>query len=843
MTRALIALARWILLRLGLIRVGTLPVAGEPLPIDRGRLVFYALHVRQLSAFIALDEATRQLGLPRAAAPAAGEGVREPRASFFLTRRGQPSPLRPSPYRYSRRLARLIAAVRAHPSLQVQIVPVSVFFGRAPAQQDSLIKALFADAWAAPGPIGQAVRLLVHGRQTLVKFGHPIDVRSMLPDATGDTGAGRDLRRVARLLRAEFRRERELAVGPNLSHRHTVVNQIVESAAGQRAIRAQAERSGESLLKAELAARRILVEIASDYSYPFIRAYDIALTAFWNKLYEGVAAHRFETIADVGAGAEIVYLPCHRSHIDYLLLSYVIYHRGLLPPHVAAGVNLNLPVVGSLLRRGGAFFLRRSFKGDPLYGELFAEYLHTMLQRGFPIEYFVEGGRSRTGLTLPAKAGLLAMTVDSYLRDSSRPVVFLPVYIGYEQLMEADSYAAELAGRPKQKESLPGLLRALRGLRRRRFGKVHVAIGEPIRLAELLDARWPEWRRQAGTTQADGPRQAAIGALAEQVVTRINDALVVNPINLFATAMLGAPAGAMDAARLAEQIELLRALLLAVPYSPLQVVSELDGPATIDYAAAQGLAQRQPHPLGDIVSVPAAPLPMLTYYRNNVMHAFAEASLLACVIVQAERIEESSLLRACLAVQPFLRAELFLSSPPDALPDRLSARLAFLADRGLVTRHDGVVIAPSAAQPASITMHGLARVVRLPLQRSMIVASTLDRFEPGSLSRASLEACAWMIAQRVALLGAGELAQLPDRPALRSIVSSLVELGHATQVDDRLRPADSLAEVARHATLTLPADARLAISHAVQQPLAELLAAADAPAGAAAQDSTSKRRR
>jgi glycerol-3-phosphate O-acyltransferase len=149
-------------------------------------------------------------------------------------------------------------------------------------------------------------------------------------------------------------------------------------------------------------------------------------------------------------GHEIVYVPCHRSHIDYLLLSYIIVRQGLTPPHIAAGANLNLPLVGSLLRRGGAFFLRRSFKGEPLYAAVFHEYLHLMLARGFPIEYFIEGGRSRSGRMLTPKAGILGMTVQSFIREHARPLVFVPVYIGYEKVMEGRTYLGELAANPSK---------------------------------------------------------------------------------------------------------------------------------------------------------------------------------------------------------------------------------------------------------------------------------------------------------------------------------------------------------------------------------------------------------
>ena len=386
-------------------------------------------------------------------------------------------------------------------------------------------------------------------------------------------------------------------------------------------------------------------------------------------------------------------------------------------------------------------------------------------------------------------------------------------------------------------------MRALLALRKRSFGKVHVAIGEPIRLAELLDAHWIGWRDEARAAPDSAGRGRAISALSTLVVTRINEALVVNPINLFATAMLGAPGPAMDAQRLAEQIDLMRSLLQAIPYSPLQQVSALSGVQVIDYAAGQGLAVRQAHPLGDIVTVQAERSPLLTYYRNNVLHAFAEASLLACFIVQAERIAEAALLDACLQMLPFLRAELFLSRDDGLLRGRFERFLAFLTGEGLIERTAGEVIAPAPSHKASVAMHALARAVRQPLQRCMIVASTLDRFAPGALDARALEGCAWLIAQRVALLNPGEASQLPDRAALRSNVETLVALGHAEEHAGHLHGTPSLSLVTRHAALTLPPEVRLAISHATQRPVEEILAAQAAARAAAEQPSAGKRHR
>src|SRR5882757_9969833 len=145
--------------------------------------------------------------------------------------------------------------------------------------------------------------------------------------------------------------------------------------------------------------------------------------------------------------------------MDYLLLSYAIYVDGFAIPHIAAGIKLNLPIVGRFLRKGGAFFIRRSFRGNALYTVVFMKYLAAIMARGHSIEYFIEGGRSRTGRLLQPKTGMLTMTLRGFLRARVRPIVFLPVNFAYERIMEANTYIGELPGKAKEKERIFGLLR------------------------------------------------------------------------------------------------------------------------------------------------------------------------------------------------------------------------------------------------------------------------------------------------------------------------------------------------------------------------------------------------
>jgi len=237
-----------------------------------------------------------------------------------------------------------------------------------------------------------------------------------------------------------------------------LVNHVLADPSVKAAVAKEAEGK-LSLDQARRKAEKHAYEIAADVSYPTVRILHRVLKRLWTKLYDGVELSGIDRLKAVADDHELVYVPCHRSHVDYLLLSYILYVQGYSLPHIAAGVNLNLPVVGGLLRKGGAFFLRRTFSGQPLYAAVFSVYLKEILQRGHALEYFVEGGRSRSGRLLPAKVGMLGMTIQAYLRDAKTPVAFVPVYFGYERLLEGNAFTNELAGKKKQKETVFALLK------------------------------------------------------------------------------------------------------------------------------------------------------------------------------------------------------------------------------------------------------------------------------------------------------------------------------------------------------------------------------------------------
>ncbi|MFS8137415.1 MAG: glycerol-3-phosphate 1-O-acyltransferase PlsB, partial [Thermomonas sp.] len=419
-----------------------------------GRPVCYVLEDYGLSNALILQRACREAGLPSPLQPMAGDPLGRKRAYVALSRRrANALGLLPGPEHktHSGSLARLLQAHRDDPTLDVQLVPVSIFVGQAPNRSSGWFSVLFSENWTIVGRFRRLLAILLNGRDTLVQFAPPVALHGIVGEALQPE---RTVRKLSRVLRTHFRRVREVVVGPDLSTRRMLVDSVLTASSVRDAIEDQARRDKSTPEAAWQKAQGFAYEIAADYSHPVVRSASYLLTPVWNRIYRGVLVHHLDEFKQEAPGHEVVYVPTHRSHMDYLLLSYLLYTRGIVPPHIFAGINLNLPVVGTLLRKGGAFFARRSFKGNALYSAVFREYMAQLVAGGYSIEYFIEGGRSRTGRLLQPKGGSLAMTVRAYLRQPTRPVLFQPVYIGYEKLMEGSSYQDELTGKAKAKESI-----------------------------------------------------------------------------------------------------------------------------------------------------------------------------------------------------------------------------------------------------------------------------------------------------------------------------------------------------------------------------------------------------
>ncbi|CAG8590188.1 6313_t:CDS:10 [Funneliformis mosseae] len=214
----------------------------------------------------------------------------------------------------------------------------------------------------------------------------------------------------------------------------------------------------------------------------------------------------------------LIILPCHKSHIDYLVISYIFFRLGLALPHIAAGDNLDLPIVGRILKQGGAFYIRRSWGEDQLYGSVVKEYVEGLLERGHNVECFIEGTRSRTGKLLPPKLGVLKIILECILSERAKDCWIVPMSIQYDKVIETETYVNELLGNPKERESLWGIVTNTR-LLQLKWGRIDVRFAKPYSLKGFIEEQIV--RRKSFDPNNDQQKVTLLRALAYQVMSDI----------------------------------------------------------------------------------------------------------------------------------------------------------------------------------------------------------------------------------------------------------------------------------------------------------------------------------
>ena len=749
----------------------------EPLGETTGT-VCYVLQRPSSLDLAALELAAAHVDAPPARQPLEledGDGAQSPRSVFALMRHAGWLHQRSTPRGDSQALRACVQA--AIDGRDVTLVPVSVFWGRAPDREGSFWRLLLSERWNATSGLRRFLGVLFDRTHLFVRFGPPLHLAEVI-DATAGPNVG--ARRAARLLRTHFRKAREALIGPDLSHRRTLVDRVVASRNVRRAAAAHADREGVSTSAALREARRHAKDIASDLSFAAIRFFDILLTWLWTKLYDGIDLGGVEAVKEIAGDHTLIYVPSHRSHMDYLLMSYVLFYNGLMLPHVAAGKNLNIPVVGPLLRRAGAFFMRRSFRDDPLYAAVFEEYLDRVFANGFSVEYFVEGGRSRTGRLLPPRGGMLGMTVRSRLRSGGRPFAFVPVYFGYEKVVEARSYLGELRGRTKQAESLSGVLRSMRFLRQS-FGTVHVRFGDPLVLDDFLEQQAPGWRNRRGELLEDeDSMRPIIASLGTTLQQRVNAAASVTPVAALATALLATERQALDEDTMASQLDCLLELARYASSSSNVSVTDLDADAIIAYGERLGLLERTEHALGDILGAGPVNTVLLTWYRNNVLHVFATPSLIAALFAHRSSLRESDVVLEACTVRPFLRGELYIAGDDEDDSAAVVRSIDALVNLGLLEREGDVLRMPSRSTAEHARLRRLAKVIMPTLERWYIAAALIEAQPPATWTAEKLESACVLAARRLARLHGIDAPEFFDATLFRHFIRALAARGVLT---------------------------------------------------------------
>ncbi|WP_025821512.1 glycerol-3-phosphate 1-O-acyltransferase PlsB [Shewanella marina] len=761
---------RWIQNKL----VHTIVVPQDPfsdLNLDPAKPLVYVLKTESLSDVAALYEVTKKLGLPSPYDELQVDGLRTPR--IVCIESAKPVRGERDANLFLSGFMELLHAHQQKPDLDVQLVPVSLYWGRTPGKEDDTMKAAVLER-ENPSRIRKALMILFLGRHNFVQFSNAVSLRYMADEHGTDKKIAQKLARVARV---HFNRQRKVMTGPELPNRQALFDSLLHSQNLKKAIAEEAANKNISEKEAREKAVAYLDEIAADYSNSLIRIAERFLTWLWNKLYKGINIKGAEQVRQLHHdGHEIVYVPCHRSHMDYLLLSYILYFEGMVPPHIAAGINLNFWPAGPMFRRGGAFFIRRSFNGNKLYTAVFREYLDQLFTKGYSVEYFTEGGRSRTGRLLTPKTGMLAMTMNSVLRGVERPVTLVPVYLGYDHVMEVATYHKELSGKKKKKESVWQIFGAIRKLGN--FGQGYVNFGKPITLHNFLNGRVENWRDDVKADPDQKPTwlTPTVNALANQVMTNINGAAAVSSVTLISMALLATEQNAMERTQLEKQLDLYLKLLKEVPYTQYSSVTEGDGKALVQEGLELKKFVLETDPLGDIVAIDDAISITMTYYRNNIIHLMILPSLIACCFTHYRKMTRDQLGQIISDFYPLLQAELFMQV--DDLTSYVEQLIAVLVEQGLLEQQDDKIFAVERNNQALIL---LAETVNETMQRYSIIFNLLAA-HPG-MERSDLEKESHLLAQRLGALHGITAPEFYDKKLYATLSIKLKELGYLCDTD------------------------------------------------------------
>lgn len=428
----------------------------------------------------------------------------------------------------------LLALQRKQPDQPILLVPQVFVWTKRPDTMGSQWLDLVLGPREWPTALRTVGQFLSNYRNVQLRAGEPLDLASYL-DSSEPASEDVHVRRMIYALLRRLERERRTVTGPAQTAPDRQRMQVLRSPRLQQTIVHMAGEKAEDRNALNQRAAKMLEAMQATPHGPTIRALQALLDRVFHRIYAGVEvdldglARLRELIKD----GPVVLLPSHKSHVDYLVLSYILWEHNMPLPIIAAGDNLSFFPLGPVLRRGGGFFIRRSFRGDKLYGVAVEAYVRRLLREGHVLELFLEGGRSRTGKLLPPKFGLLTMIVDAALGVKNKPVHFVPVSIGYERIVETGAYEQEMSGGDKQKEDAAGLLRTTAVLRHR-YGTITVQFGEEL----TLEGMRSELGLPLETELGPATRRALVTRLANRSMDEINRVTAVTPGALAALVLL-----------------------------------------------------------------------------------------------------------------------------------------------------------------------------------------------------------------------------------------------------------------------------------------------------------------
>ncbi len=530
----------------------------------------------------------------------------------------------------------------------IYIVPQWLLFSKRPHRPPRSLVDIVLGSEENPGRLRRWTVILRAPQKAFVEISEPVNLKEFLQEPKNQN---RNLEPLSFSLRSRLldhmNRHRQSITGPVLKTPVELKELILRDEQFRDFMKQYAESQNKDVSEIYREADGYLDEIAADYSVGLVQTLVTIFGWIWKTMFEGVTLDMegLNRVKRAATKAPLVFVPCHKSHFDYLILNYLLFRNNIPSPHIAAGRNMAFWPMGTLFRKGGAFFIRRTFRGAKLYAAVFAKYVHMLIKQGFNIEFFIEGGRSRTGKLVLPKTGLVSILLDAYKKRVCRDLIFVPVYIGYDRLLEESAILRELEGVKKKQESIWELIRARKVLKKR-CGRVYVQFAEPISLKALVSGANPSLQDM---NQAE--IQALGRNLSHRIINAINSISVVTAQALTASAILNYPKPRFSQEELMVYVETYLSYLLSQkarlsenisdPYHAAENVLAM-------YSDRKFIGRQRAKGQDDTATdqkwyvVWENKRLNLEYYKNNCIHCFVPAAYTALAILSYDAFQFSA---------------------------------------------------------------------------------------------------------------------------------------------------------------------------------------------------------
>jgi len=509
------------------------------------------------------------------------------------------------------------------------MIPIAIFRGTGFHKRESRFATLLYSVQEAPGEAKRLFTYLWNAGQTQLTLGREINLHRFIDEHRRE-GEERSARRLARVLQIFLYREERVVLGPTLLSRREVRETVLRDPELAKLTRRLAAERGVPRRAVVKEARGYVDEMAAHFNGLYFGIIEFLFNRIFPRVFSGLETVGLERAVECMREHPIVLVPCHRSHFDYLFLTYIFHINHLSPPHIAAGINLSFWPLGPLFRGAGAYFIRRTFEDNELYKMVFRKYLTFLIREGYTQEFFIEGGRTRTGKMLQPKLGMLSAITGAFCQGVRRDLYLIPVSIHYGRIPEEETYTREVAGEAKERESLGALLRA-RSILSKRFGTAYVSYGVPISLHETLGDRRERFHEESGQPAVEEEKRRFIQRLGFRILREVNAAAVAGASSVSATALLGA---SRAACRLREFQTASHALVGLLRAQGAHLTASLvrneasDFREGLAWLESGGLVERLVDSEGVVLHVPPAKRMNLDIYKNNTIHFFLLPALL-----------------------------------------------------------------------------------------------------------------------------------------------------------------------------------------------------------------------